>query len=338
MKQSVSPTADEKVREFLNLVEGRERFVVTSHARPDGDAIGSSLGVMFLLRALGKQVDVVFADPIPTIYSTLPGADHITATIPGTPHDAAILLECDSFERAGFTAADFAEIPFIVNIDHHLSGKEFGHYNWIDPECVAVGAMVYDIAMESGIDIHCDMATCLYTAVLTDTGSFTYPSTVASTFGLAQHLVERGANPNRIAQAVFFSNPASKLYLLGEALRNLAVEGPIAYTWVTLEQIALSGATIEDCEGVVNYLINIAGVEAAFFLRELADGSFRCSLRSKDRVDVSKVAAAFKGGGHKNASGCTPDGPLSVATDNVVARLRQEVGSVPAASPTLQLC
>ncbi len=337
--QSVSPEAEQKVREFLDLAGTQTRFLVTSHARPDGDAIGSALGVMYLLKELGKEADVVFADPIPAIYQTLPGAEHILSRIPATAYDAAVLLECDSFERAGFTAADFAAVPTIINIDHHLSGKEFGHFNWIDPQCVAVGAMIYDIAITAGVAIHCDMATCLYTAVLTDTGSFSYSSTVASTFALAEHLVRQGANPNRIAQAVFFSNPASKFHLLGQALRNLHVEGSISWSWVTLHEIATAGATTEDCEGVVNYLINIAGVEAAVFLREATDGSgFRLNLRSKGRVDVSLVAASFGGGGHKNASGCTLAGPLGVALEKAVAKLREVAPTSGTAKATLQLC
>ena len=330
----------EKIPALLQLIRERQRFLVTSHARPDGDAIGSALGMMHLLEGLGKQVDVAFADPVPVIYRTLPGAERIAATLPATAPDAAILLECDRIERTGFTPADFAAMgaTLTVNIDHHLSGRDFADFNWIDTEACAVGSMVYDLAVASGVDITPAMATCLYTAVLTDTGSFTYAGVTAATFALAQHLVERGANANRIAQAVYYSNPASKFHLLGAALRNLNVDAPLAWTWITQEEAARAGAATEDSEGVVNYLIGIAGVEAAVFLRELpGDAGFRLSLRSKERIDVARIAESFGGGGHHNASGCTLAGPLASATDRILTRLRAELDAE-TASGARKLC
>jgi phosphoesterase RecJ-like protein len=312
---------------LLQLIAERRSFLVTSHARPDGDAIGSSLGMMHLLEGLGKQVTVAFADPIPLIYRVLPGVDRIVSKLPSTPPDAVVLLECDSLERTGFSAAAFAEMaaPFTINIDHHLSGRSFASFNWIDIHSCAVGAMVYDLAVASGVDITPAIATCLYTAVLTDSGSFTYACTNASTFALAQHLVEQGADASRIAKAVYFSNPASKIQLLGAALRNLNIAPPIAWAWITLDEMASYGANVEDSEGIVNYLIGIAGIEAAVFLRELPDSAgFRLSLRSKGNIDVARVAERLGGGGHRNASGCTLEGPLASATDRILTELRAE--------------
>jgi len=321
-------THHDDIAALLELIAQRHSFLVTSHARPDGDAIGSALGMMHLLDGLGKHVELAFADPIPVIYSRLPGAERIAAKLPSTPPDAVILLECDSLERTGYTAADFAAMgpTFTINIDHHLSGRCFADFNWIDAKCCAVGGLVYDLAVVSGVDITPAMATCLYTAVLTDTGSFTYAGTVASTFALAQHLVERGANANRIAQAVYFSNPPSKIRLLGAALRNLHVETPLAWAWITLGDMEAADANVEDSEGIVNYLIGIADIEAAVFLRELPGGAgFRLSLRSKEVVDVARVAECFGGGGHRNASGCNLPGPLTDATERILTRLRSEL-------------
>jgi phosphoesterase RecJ-like protein len=170
------------------------------------------------------------------------------------------------------------------------------------------------------------MATCLYTAVLTDTGSFTYASTKAATFALAQHLVERGASPSRVAQSIYYSNPPGKFHLLGAALRNMHVEFPIAWAWITLDDMHEAGATVEDSEGIVNYLIGIAGVEAAVFLRQLpGEAGVRLSLRSKEGIDVAQVAESFGGGGHRNASGCTLPGPLPDAMDRILTHLRTEL-------------
>src|SRR5580698_6490417 len=174
------------IARILRIICDHESFLITSHARPDGDAIGSALGLMHLLDGMGKRVTVAFADPIPVIYRCLPGVERIQVALPvATPApDAAMLLECDGFERTGFERQAFDRMGagLTINIDHHLSGKTFANFNWIDPEACAVGAMIHDLAVASGSEITADMATCLYTAVLTDTGSFTYPSTVAATF------------------------------------------------------------------------------------------------------------------------------------------------------------
>src|SRR5579875_1249804 len=156
---------------LLPLLEAQQTFLITSHARPDGDAIGSSLGMMHLLEALGKDVTVAFADPIPLVYHDFPGIDRIVSDLPVVPTDAAILLECDSIERTGFTAI---EARTIINIDHHLSGQPFADFNWIDPDASAVGAMIYELVLATGLKMLPEIATSLYLAVLTDTGSFTY--------------------------------------------------------------------------------------------------------------------------------------------------------------------
>ena len=316
---------------LLELIAQRQTFLVTSHARPDGDALGSALGLMHLLDGMGKQVTVAFDDPIPAIYAWMPGVERIQRTLPGAP-DAAIVLECDRVERTGFTLKAFTAMQpsLTINIDHHLSGRPFADFNWIDPEACAVGAMIYDLAVASGAKITPAMATCLYTAVLTDTGSFTYPSTVASTFALAEHLVESGADPNTIARKVYFSNRAAKIRALSVALATMKIESGVAWACITVEQMQQTGAVVEDCEGIVNYLIGIGEVEVAVFFRELEPdpaqtappgGQFRLSLRSKGKVDVAEVAAHFGGGGHREASGCTVEGPLETAVSRLMAEL-----------------
>jgi phosphoesterase RecJ-like protein len=318
----------EKIDALLQLIGERQNFVVSSHARPDGDAIGSSLGMMHLLEGLGKQVTVAFSDPIPVIYRMLSGVERIVTRLPETAPDAVILLECDCRMRTGFTSIEFADMgpAFTINIDHHLSGGNCGDFNWIQTDACAVGSLVYDLAVASGVDITPAMASCLYTAVLTDTGSFTYTSTRASTFALAEHLVKRGANPNRIAQAIYYSNPPGKFHLLGKALRNLQVEDSLAWAWITFDDMLDAGAVVEDSEGIVNYLIGIAGVEAAVFLRELpGDAGVRLSIRSKEGIDVAAVAESFGGGGHRNASGCTLPGPLPQALERILTHLRAQL-------------
>ena len=320
-----APTHESSIAALLAAFRNHPRFLLTSHARPDGDAIGSVLALAEVLDQLGCQVDIVFADPIPATYSTLPNlhrihhapsANDIVAdtTVP------AILLECDGIARTGLLGL---EGRTLINIDHHASGRPFGTVNWIDEHACAVGAMVYRIAVAADVEITPSMATCLYAAILSDTGAFTYSSTTADTFALVHDLAAHGANPSQIARDIYFSNPATKIRLLGIALSNLQTEDDLAWTWVTSEDMDRIGAGAEDCEGVINYLISIAGVEAAVFLREVPDASqFRLSIRSKGKLDVAKIAEHFGGGGHRNASGCTIDGSLDVATDRILTQLR----------------
>jgi phosphoesterase RecJ-like protein len=234
-----------------------------------------------------------------------------------------IVLECDCIERTGLLDI---EGRILINIDHHASGRAFGSFNWIDEHACAVAAMIYRIAEAARVEITQSMATCLYTSILSDTGSFTYPGTSAETFDIAHALTLKGASPSQIARDVLFSSPLSKIKLLGTALSNLECEGEIAWSWVTQQDLNRTSAVPEDCEGVVNHLISIAGIESAVFLRELPSANqFRLSIRSKGRVNVALVAESFGGGGHRTASGCTMDGPLSVATDRILKQLRDEL-------------
>ncbi len=308
---------------LLDLILERNSFVVTSHVRPDGDAIGSSLGLLHLLEAMGKQATVVFMDTIPPNFHFLPGVDRISSRFPAA--DAVIFLECDSIDRSSISRAEFDAAGSLqtINIDHHRSGRNFADFNWIDSEAAAVGAMVYDLVVATGVRITPAMADCLYTAILTDTGSFNYPSTSAATFAMAEQLVRSGTDANRIARAIYFCNPLSKVRLLGVAITNLQVDEAVSWSHVTVEEIERVGASVEDCEGVANHLIGIAGIEAAVFLRELPGSTeFRLSMRSRGTVDVSRIAEYFGGGGHHSASGCTMEGSLAEVTEHIVNQLR----------------
>ncbi|MGB7546555.1 MAG: bifunctional oligoribonuclease/PAP phosphatase NrnA [Terracidiphilus sp.] len=323
-------TPADPMEAILQMLREGERFLVCSHSRPDGDAVGSTLAMGMLLEQMGKRADLVTADRIPAVYRRLPQADAIrTAMRVHGPYDAAILLECDGLDR---TRLRGLEPFFVINIDHHTSGHEWGHLNWIDREAASVGELVYRLAKAADATVTPEMATCLYTTVLTDTGGFCWGSTRASTFALARELVEAGANPIRIAQDIYFSTPASKLLLLGAALSNLHREGRLAWLWVSHKDMVRACAAEEDCEGIVNYALSIIGVEAAVFLRELPERRIRLSLRSKGKVNVAAIAATLGGGGHENAAGCTLDGPLDRALDEILAELRPGVAGFAAAT------
>jgi phosphoesterase RecJ-like protein len=308
------------LEQVLKAIGQRQRFVLTSHARPDGDAVGSVLACGEVLRQMGKTAEVVLHDGVPTIYRPLPFADVVKqANSVNGKYEAAIVLECDSVQR---TRIEGLDKHFLISIDHHATGKPFGNVNWIEPHACATAEMIFWLAQEAGVKITPEIATCLYTAVLTDTGSFCFIGTNERTFALAQELVRAGADPARIAQNVYFSNPTSKMRLLGQALSTLHRDGQIAWMHVTREQMNRVEARDEDCEGLVNYALAIEGVEVAMFFRELEPCRWRVSIRSKGAVDVAEVATSFGGGGHHCASGFSMEGPLSVITERVTAQLR----------------
>ncbi len=272
--------------EVLNQIGRRQSFILTSHARPDGDAVGSALACAQILRSMGKQASVVLSDGVPGMYGPLPFADTVLRdTEQVAEADAAIILECDSVQRTRLTGL---EQHYLINIDHHATARPFGDVNWIDPDACATAEMIFRLAREAGVKISPEVATCLYTAVLTDTGSFCFHGTTERTFALAQELVRCGADPVRIAHNVYFSTQLSKMRLLGAALNGLRREGSLAWMHVDRATMERCQASEEDCEGLVNYALAIQGIEVALFFREQPDGRFRVSLRSKGLVERSR--------------------------------------------------
>jgi phosphoesterase RecJ-like protein len=305
----------------LSEIRSRHRFVVTSHARPDGDGIGSALACGQILRVMGKDAVVVMHDGVPRIYQNLPFAELAVQADTVPDNDAVILLECDSTRR---TLLEGLDKSFLINIDHHASGRNFANVNWIDSSVMATAELVFRLARLACVPVDRDIATCLYTALMTDTGSFMFEGTNEHTFTVARELVLAGADPAQCARPIYFGHSAAKMRLLGAALSNLHRDGPLAWISVTQDEMQQFEAREEDCEGLVNYALSIADVQVAVFFRELPDGRFRVSLRSKGEVNVSTVAEHFGGGGHKCASGCAINGPFSDAVSRIVDRLRAE--------------
>ena len=238
--QATAESLAKPVEAILKVLREGERFLVCSHSRPDGDAVGSMLAMGMLLEQMGKRADLVTADRVPIVHRALPCSDSIrTALRVHGPYDAAILLECDGPERTRLLGL---EKFLLINIDHHASGSGFGHVNWIDREATSVGELVYRLIKAAGARVTPEIATCIYTTVLTDTGGFIYGATRASTFELARDLVLAGADPIRIAQDVYFSTSMSKLLLLGAALTNLKREGRLAWLWITHQDMVRSCA------------------------------------------------------------------------------------------------
>src|SRR3954469_19503630 len=220
--------------QVVELIEKKDRFAITSHIRPDGDGLGSSLGLFWLLKSLNKEVEVVMRDPAPHAYQQLPGSDAIrVASSVGEHFDGVFVIECSDVERPGLE--DLKE-QFVVNIDHHSTTELFGSINWIDSTAAAVGEMVYNLCKATGVRVTKEIAECVYTALLTDTGSFHYSNTTERTFKVASELVRAGVKPAKISQAVFSNYPWSKIELLGEVLTTVKRDetGRVAWMHQTL--------------------------------------------------------------------------------------------------------
>src|SRR5579871_119516 len=245
----------DQLAQVLQEIEKRRRFLVTSHARPDGDAVGSALALAQILRQMGKSAEVILRDNVPVIYKPLPHSETIIhSSRADGDFDAAIILECDSIQR---TRLEGLENLFLISIDHHISARPFANVNWIDPSAVATAELIFRLAKAAQVKLTPEIATCLYAAVLTDTGSFCYAPTNACTFELAKYLVEQGADPTTIAHNIYFSAPMSKMCLLGAALSTLQRDGAVTWMSITRHDMERFGALDEDCEGLVNYALGI---------------------------------------------------------------------------------
>ncbi|HSE25844.1 MAG TPA: bifunctional oligoribonuclease/PAP phosphatase NrnA [Pyrinomonadaceae bacterium] len=311
--------------QVVELIESKRRFAITSHIRPDGDSLGSSLGLYWLLRALDKEVEVIMRDPVPHAYQQLPGADDVRVTPKVDPsYNAVFVIECSDITRPGLIDL---EKQFVVNIDHHSTTALFGSINWIDSTASAVGEMIYNLCKATGVRVTKEIAECVYTALITDTGSFHYSNTTERTFKVASELVRTGVKPAKTAEAVFASYPWSRIQLMGAVLSTARRDdsGRVACMRQSLEMQEQAKASDEDADGFVNYPLTVGEVEAVAMLKESAPGVYRTSLRSKGEVNVAKVAEKFGGGGHRNAAGCTLKGNWDEAETIIVGLLQEAV-------------
>jgi phosphoesterase RecJ-like protein len=289
----------------------RERFVITSHVRQDGDAIGSQLAMAYALRALGKQVRIVNGTVPPAPLMAFPGvpeieiADHVDDT-----GDAVIVMECGDLQRTGVAGL---ERGFVINIDHHLGNTMYGALNWFDLGAAACGEMVFDLIKELGVPLSHEIATHVYIAILTDTGSFHYSTISPHTFEICRECVMAGVNPQDVARAIFDSNNLGRLKLFGAVLSKMEIDesGQIATVWVDRRLAEDCGGTYEDTEGLINLPLTVKEIKAVVFFKENGPDDWRISMRSKGDVDINAVAREFGGGGHKNASGCSATGSFS---------------------------
>ena len=307
--------------QVVELIETKHKFGITTHIKPDGDGVGSSLGLCWLLRSLGKEAEVIVCGDVPVAYRSLPGADEIrdVVAIDGK-YDAVFVIECSDLMRPGIAGLD---LEFTVNIDHHATSGHFGTINWIDSTASAVGEMIYNLCKAIGGKITKDIAECVYMALVTDTGSFHFSNTSDRTLKVASELIKAGAKPAKISEAVYNNYPWSRIELMRQVLDTVRRDesGRIATMRQTLA-MELTAETVDgDNNGFVNIPLAAREVVAVVYMREVAKDKYRASLRSKGDINVAKVAEKFGGGGHRNASGLAIDGDWDQAEKLIVDAL-----------------
>jgi bifunctional oligoribonuclease and PAP phosphatase NrnA len=318
-------TASTPVRQIRDAIMRRQRFLLTSHARPDGDSIGSQLAMAFALEALGKQVRIVNADAAPEHYQDFPGMDRIEiAGSASADVDAVIVMECSDLTRTGVTGLDGA---FLINIDHHAGNRLYGAVNWHDESAAACGEMVFDLIRELGVPLTLEIATHVYLAILTDTGSFHHSNITPRTFDICRQAVEAGVNPAAMARRVFDSNSFGKLKLIGALLDSMELldDGRLALLYMDDAMLEACNCTNNDTEGLINLPLTAREIQAVVFFKVGPAGEVRVSMRSKYDVDVRQVAGAFGGGGHKNAAGFTVTGSLEEVRPRIVELIVQAI-------------
>lgn len=335
MTQSATDTP---LAQIVDELRRRQRCVITSHARPDGDAIGSSMAMAYALRDLGKEVRVVSRDAPPPPLLAFPGVPGIeVVTRVDDPGDAVIVMECGDLTRTGIGGL---ERGFVVNIDHHPGNSMYGALNWLDLSAAACGEMVFDLVGALGVPLSAEMATHVYVAILTDTGSFHYSHITPKTFEICRLCMEAGVSPPAVARSIFDSNTLARLKVFGAVLDRMQLDptGRIATLTVGDALLAETGGTYEDTEGLINLPLTVKDILAVAFFKENGPGDWRVSLRSKGEIDINAIAKEFGGGGHRNASGCSARGTIDTLKplfEQKIAAAIEKAGSMQLAAGSL---
>jgi phosphoesterase RecJ-like protein len=315
----------DSIPRIVDEIRRRQRFVISSHVRPDGDAIGSQLAMAYALRHLGKQVRIVNGDRPPTPLLVFPGvpAIEVMAEI-DDPGDAVIVMECGDLARTGVKGF---ERGFVINIDHHPGNAMYGALNWFDLSAAACGEMVFDLVQALGVALTKEIAIHVYIAILTDTGSFHYSNISPKTFEICRRCVEAGVEPPAVARSIFDSNNLGRLKLFGAVLSRMELDpsGRLATVYVDQQMATDCGGTYEDTEGLINLPLTVKEIQAVVFFKENGPNDWRISMRSKGDIDINMVAKRFGGGGHKNASGCSARGRFEDLTQQFSELILEQI-------------
>lgn len=310
------------MKKVIETIKNHKRFLLISHENPDGDAVGSVLGLYFGLKKLKKIVLPVLPDPVPKIYSFLNGSDQIKQDFELDEIEVAIVLDCADIGRVENLKKKLTKIPKKINIDHHPSNLSFGEINYINPKSSSTSELVLRILNKLNVKIDKDISYALYTGLMTDTGGFRFANTNLNTFKAATFLVKNGADPFYISEMVYSMKPLKALKLLGRALEKLKKENGVVYSILNLEDFKEFDAEEEDAEGIVEFLNKSNEVNIAILFKQKNNGYYKVSLRSKGNIDVKDIALKFGGGGHMNAAGFDIKEDPKCVLDKILSELK----------------
>lgn len=314
------------LQEVADLVNKSDQIMITAHILPDGDSVGSVIGLGLALEAIGKKVAMVMEGKVPDLYGFLEGSEKIVAPnhLPWKPA-LCIFLDCTDPERAGaeWFLPLVSGVP-VINLDHHISNSHYGTLNLVDGTASATAEVICRLLRVMDVTFTKPVATALYTAIVMDTGGFQYENTSPETLRLAASLLEQGVHLGTLREKLYESRSIINISVIKLALDHLQLtpDGDIAWTALDYPSLANIKASGEHCEGIVNYPISIAGVKVGILFREMENGMIKVGLRCRSSYDVNAIAAQFGGGGHRLAAGCQMEGPLSL----VVSRLLEAAG------------
>jgi phosphoesterase RecJ-like protein len=303
-----------------------KRFLLTTHVNPDGDAIGSLGALALVLEDMGKKVVAYCQDEIPGFLRFLPYSDRIVREIPGPDRfDVAVVLDCGELDRIGSAAAVMQQVEKIIHIDHHSSSDDFGQLNLVRPECSSTAEILYEIIQAIPMSLSPEAAENIYTAILTDTGSFRFANTTARALEIAAEMVALGVAPDKMASEVYDSMSPERLRLLAMSLQTLTLRanGRLATMQVSRRMLEQTKTTVMDTDGFVNYPRGISTAEMAIFFREMDSGKVNVSLRSRGRLNVAEFARTYDGGGHHNAAAFRAAGSLDEVVEEILAAAEQ---------------
>ncbi len=315
------------IQQISNLLKQEDDFLIASHYSPDGDAFGSTCAMGYILLALGKKFTLYNPDGVPSDYAFLKSPAPVTTTLPETMPRWTIVLDCGAKNRIGNALMERIDQSRIIDIDHHIGNGDYGEVNWVDARQPAVGIMVAELAQKLDIPLTGGLAECIYLAVATDTGFFSYGSTTPESLELAAHMLRNGldmANMNKLITKQW-SEERMRLWTTVMNGVELYAEKKVALGIITAEMFERTHTTTEDTEDIINFIQRLKSVRIAAILREEGDDMYKFSLRSYNDDDVQKVAARFGGGGHKNAAGGTIKAPLNQAITMLLDMLGSEL-------------
>jgi phosphoesterase RecJ-like protein len=324
-------TRNDPVSLIRSKILGSRRIAITSHLRPDGDSICTSLALAGMIELLGKRARIINHDPTPYPFNHMPEVRRITiGQVPPTGFDLIILLECANVDRSGMKNIDRI---YKINIDHHYSNDSYADINWIDPAAAAVGEMAFLLGEKMRIPFTPEIAGHLYCAIVSDTGCFQFSNTSARAFAVCHKLVKIGASPIKTTDFLFNTNSPEKIKLLGQVLSTLQVNKRGNIATIAMFQKDLRALRLKeiDTEDITTLARSIRGVEMVLFFKEMDRETFRVSIRSKGKANAAAIAESFGGGGHVHAAGFTAYGRyerlIKDIPRNIEASLRKKAGS-----------